>query len=98
MVQFKLNCLEAAYVSIYLTNDEIEDDFEIDLCEQANPNSTISLFHDVSNSKLCFSVDGSEFHTEYEDERLGTEKFKVCIKLYGDETDGFKLINPPGQS
>ena len=96
MVQFKLNCLEAAYVSIYLTNDEIEDDFEIDLCVQANPNSTISLFHDVSNSKLCFSVDGSEFHTEYEDERLGTEKFKVCIKLYGDETDGFKLINPPG--
>ena len=41
------------------------------------------------------SVDDSEFHTEYEDERLGTETFKICIQLYGDETDGFKLINPP---
>lgn len=71
-VKIALNCFEAAYVTIGLVNEEITDDFEIDLCEQANPNSTIALFHDVSNSKLCISVDGSEFQTEYEDERLSS--------------------------
>jgi len=60
-VQITLNCFEAAYATIGLVNEDITDDFEIDLCEQANPNSTISLFHDVTNSKLLISVDGSDF-------------------------------------
>lgn len=94
MVKISLSCFEAAYVTIGLVNEDIKDDFVIDLCEQANPTSIIALFHDRQNAKLSISVDGSDFHSEYEDERLGTEKFKLSIEVYGDETDGFKIINP----
>ena len=79
MVKISLNCFEAAYVTIGLTNDDVEDDFEIDLSEVANSNSTISLYHDVKNSRLQLRVDDEDFTTEFEDERLGSQKFKVCI-------------------
>ena len=75
MVKIALNCFEAAYATIALINEDITDDFEVDLCEQANPNSTICLFHDVTNSRIMISVDDAEFETMIEDERLGTEKF-----------------------
>jgi hypothetical protein len=52
MVKIALNCFEAAEATIGLINEGITDDFEIDLCEHANPNSTICLFHDVKNSRL----------------------------------------------
>ena len=95
LFKFTLNCFEAAYATIGLVNQDFTDDeFMIDLCDHANPNSTIAIFHDISNSKLLMSVDGSEFQEEICDDRLGTEKFQVQIQLYGDETDGFKIVNP----
>ena len=79
MIKIKLNCLEGAYISIGLTNEEVSDDFEIELYEKAANNATVSLFHDVSNSKLKIFVEGfmgsKEWETMYEDERLGSQMF-----------------------
>jgi hypothetical protein len=33
----------------------------------------------VKNSRLQLRVDDEDFTTEFEDERLGSQKFKVCI-------------------
>lgn len=33
VIKIGLNCFEAAYATITLTNEDIQDDFEIDLCE-----------------------------------------------------------------
>ena len=58
-IKIALNCFEAAYATIALTNDDIKDDFLINLCDTANPNSIIALYHDKQNGKIYLSVDGS---------------------------------------